>query len=333
MHIARERPLLPIWWDDDGLGYIDARRLPGALVRARAADAHAVIEAIRSSAVTGSGSVDLFAGFGAALARQSGASERATAAVIEELRAAVRALSGSCSALDRVVEATPGTELAVARRLLDERRRIDRAIAGHAAALLPDRSAVLTHGASGALTTGGEGTALGAIISACRAGKNLTVFITEAAPSQAGRRLAAAECAAADVPCTVVSDTMPAALMQTTPPACVLLGAEALAANGDVLAALGTYAIVLAAAHHRIPCYVALSRDAVDRASQRGDDLRSAPHDRRIEHEAFDVTPGRLITAVVTEYGIVRPPYEDALASLAARPTFALTKESMRLRS
>jgi methylthioribose-1-phosphate isomerase len=219
---------------------------------------------------------------------------------------------------------------------------IDRSVAEHAAALLPVRGNVLTAGGTGAQSTGGYGTASGALVTAHRAGRTLSVYVAESRPALTGARITAAELRAEGVPLTLIPDAAVAATISAARIDAIIVGAEAIAANGDTIAELGTLALALAAAHHRIPLFVAAPRAAVDPTKRRAENLAAA--NRTVEYggsEAFaagcdpgdslcapaaryDVTPGNMIAAIVTEFGISRPPYIESLAALANRPNFAM---------
>jgi methylthioribose-1-phosphate isomerase len=325
-------PLRALWFDGE-LRFADQRELPGRLRLGSAADAAGVICAIESGALGGARCLDTAGAFAAAFARRSGFDGGDLNAIIARLESAVGASDavehGPPNGISRARAASPGTEIAAAQAVLDACARVDRSIAHHVAALLPSAGTVLTHGSTGALSSGGgEGTALGGILAASRGGRRLDVLITESRPRAGGQRLAAFECAAAGVTHAVIPDSAAAALMRARPIDAVIVGADTMEPDGDAVAVVGTYALALAAAHHRIPFYVALPRSAV---AQRTTDGKPASVPRRATAlEAAspddDETPGRLITAVITEFGITRPPYDVSLAALATRPNFLFTR-------
>lgn len=324
-------PLRTLWFDGE-LRFVDQRELPHQLRFGRAADVAGVRVAIESGGLAGPRCLDTAGAFGAAFARRSGLDDVTMNATIEQLRSAIDAhvphRGGASEALHdgiaRVLAAPAGAEIAAAEAVLDECRRVDRAIATRVATLVPPDGTVLTHGSSGALSSGGgEGTALGGIIAASRGGRRLNVLVTESRPRSSGLRLAAFECAAAGVRHEVIADAAAAALMRARPIAAVIVGAHAMRPNGDAFAEVGTYALALAAAHHRIPFYIALSRAAIARRSAPGN---SAPMPLEASLPDDDDTPGRLITTVITEFGMVKPPYDVSLAALATRPHFAFTR-------
>ena len=334
------RPLRPLRWEDDGLVYVDQRRLPGELVWARAMSVPDVLAALGAKAVAGTRHRDLFTAFGAVLARRT----CAPGGAFDDAVAALRAASppSESASIERVLAAGSGNELAAALDVVADNIALDRAIAEHGSALLPADGAVLTIGSSGALSTGGWGTAAGAILTAHAAGKRVHAYVSETRPLTTGLRLTAFECQHAGVRCTVVPDGAAAVLMRTQRIAAVLVAATGAAANGDVRGELGTYALAIAAAHHRVPFYALLPRAAIDRSAQTGDALPLAslapgqrwppsaddPPGREIFAALEDRTPGNLIAGIITEYGVARPPYDDALASLATRPAFALVRRA-----
>ncbi len=333
-------PLRPFGWDEHGLWYIDCRQLP-AIIQQRANDSRAVVDAITSGAISGPRSIALYAAFGVVVARHHATSALASGVDIEHLSQTIEARGASTAALQRVASAPVGHELAEASTAYDENRAIDDAIATQVQALLPVRGSVLTLGGTGALSTGGEGTVVRALSGATRAGQRVHAYVAETRPGLLGQRLTATELARAGVPATVIPDAAAAALMQTQPITAVIAGAHTLAANGDAIGDVGTYAIALAAAHHRIPFYLAVPRATIDGSRLRAAQIAALPmtghngplltasieptneDDRLGPCLRFDVTPAHLISAIVTEYGITRPPYFESLPVLASRPNFA----------
>jgi methylthioribose-1-phosphate isomerase len=239
-------------------------------------------------------------------------------------------------AVDRVLAAPKGSELDEALAIHEEQRAVDRAIAEHGVPLMPERGAVLTHCNTGPLATGAEGTALGVIIAAHRQGKQLHVYADETRPLLQGARLTMTELAAAGVPATLIVDGAAAATMRAKEISCVIVGADRIALNGDAANKIGTYGVAIAAAYHRIPFYVAAPRSTIDFSLPSGDripieerhagELRefagvpTAPLAAHAYNPAFDVTPAPLIAGIITEYGVLRPPYQESIARLAACP-------------
>ena len=240
---------------------------------------------------------------------------------------AARACESPEEAADRI--------LALAHRMHKDDVEANRAIGRDGAALLPDSGGVLTHCNTGALATAGYGTALGVIRAAWESGKRLRVFCTETRPWMQGARLTAWELARLGVPATLIVDSAAGALMAAGQVSAVVTGADRVAANGDTANKIGTYALAALAESHKIPFYIAAPVSTVDFGTptgaaipieERPDEEVTSLGGRRIAAEgvdvwnpAFDVTPSRLIAAIVTERGVARPPYEASLRALAER--------------
>jgi methylthioribose-1-phosphate isomerase len=333
-----------VWWSPadagSGAGYVDQRLLPHELRRERATTIDAVVETIATLAVRGAPAIGIFGAYGVALARdlfpEDDERYRAAAA---RIRAARPTAVNLAWAVDRVL-ASHAAPLDEARAIHDEQRAVDRAIGEHGAPLMPDRGAVLTHCNTGPLATGGGGTALGVFFAAHAAGKKLHVYVDETRPLLQGARLTTYELAQAGVPTTLIVDGAAAATMRLKGVAAVVVGADRIARNGDTANKIGTYAVAIAAAYHGIPFYVAAPRSTIDfdlpggaaieieeraAAEVRGFAASAAaPADVHVFNPAFDVTPGRLIAGIVTEYGVARPPYDESIPDLATRPAFGL---------
>lgn len=322
-----------VWFDDDAVGFLDQRALPRAVVRERAASVDAVVDAIRTLAVRGAPAIGIFGAYGVALAARLFAADRP-----EYERAAARIRGARPTAVnlawavDRVLAAR-GDELGEARRIHDEQRDVDRRIAEASVELFPSKGNVLTHCNTGPIATGGDGTALGCFVAAHRAGKALHVFVDETRPLLQGARLTMFELREAGVPCTLIVDSAAAITMQRKAVRAVVVGADRIARNGDTANKIGTYGVAIAAAHHGIPFYVAAPRSTFDFSLDSGEQIpieERAPDEVRIAADdavynpAFDVTPGRLITGFITEYGVLAPPYADSVADLEHRPRLPL---------
>lgn len=328
----------PVRWDEDAVVYLDQRRLPREAVRVRAASTEAVVEAIATLAVRGAPCIGIVGAYGAALAARLATDEadfRVQASAIRNARPTAVNLAW---AVDRVLAAMesardfPGA-LREACTIHDEQIAVDAAIARHGVALLPEAGCILTHCNTGPLATAGYGTALGVIIAGYRAGKRLHVYADETRPLLQGARLTTVELEAAGVPVTVIVDGAAAATMRAKNVQAVLVGADRIALNGDTANKIGTYGLAIAAAHHGIPFYVVAPRSTIDFACPDGDGIRveereaeevcefggvrCAPAGVAAYNPAFDVTPGNLISAIVTEYGVVRAPFTEALLPLA----------------
>jgi methylthioribose-1-phosphate isomerase len=246
-------------------------------------------------------------------------------------------LSWAMARLRRVVEpgVLEGAALmdalgAEAERILAEDEAMCAAIGAHGAALIVDGARVLTHCNAGAMATAGIGTALAPVYTAVAAGLSVSVIACETRPLLQGSRITAWELAQAGVPVTVCTDGMAASLMRAAQVDLVLVGADRIAANGDVANKIGTYALAVAARHHGIPLYVAAPSSTIDAATSTGasvfieqrdgDEVRRlgarvlAPAGVAVHNPAFDVTPAELVTAIVTDRGIHRAPYRFTAA-------------------
>ncbi len=322
-----------VWYDDDAVGFLDQRALPRAVVRDRATTVDDVVDAIRTLAVRGAPAIGIFGAYGVALAARLYAADRAAYEhAASQIRAARPTAVNLAWAVDRVLAAR-GNELAEARRIHDEQRDVDRRIGEASVELFPASANVLTHCNTGPIATGGDGTALGCFVAAHRAGKALHVFVDETRPLLQGARLTMFELREAGVPCTLIVDSAAAITMQRKTVRAVVVGADRIARNGDTANKIGTYGVAIAAAHHGIPFYVAAPRSTFDFAIASGDGIpieERAPDEVRIAGDdavynpAFDVTPGRLITGFITEYGVLAAPYADSIADLEHRPRIPL---------
>jgi methylthioribose-1-phosphate isomerase len=321
--------LQAIWWDGDAVGYVDQRALPHELVRSRARSVDEVVDAIATLAVRGAPCIGIFGAYGIALARAQSRDEQQFRTAAGRIRAARPTAVNLAWAVDRVLEVAGDGYLDEARAIHEEQHAVDRAIGLAGAELMADGATILTHCNTGPLATGGEGTALGVIIAAHRSGKRIHAYVDETRPLLQGARLTA----------TLIADSAAAATMREKKIAAVIVGADRIATNGDTANKIGTYSLAIVAAHHAIPFYVAAPRSTIDFSLPSGDRIaieqrspdevrsfgsaRTAPPEVDAFNPAFDVTPGRLITAIVTEYGVSRPPYEESIPDLAHRPRFA----------
>ena len=322
-----------VWYDDDAVGFLDQRALPRAVVRERAVTVDDVVDAIRTLAVRGAPAIGIFGAYGVALAARLYAADRpAYENAAARIRAARPTAVNLAWAVDRVLAAR-GDELGEARRIHDEQRDVDRRIGEASVELFPASGNVLTHCNTGPIATGGDGTALGCFVAARRAGKALHVFVDETRPLLQGARLTMFELREAGVPCTLIVDSAAAITMQRKGVRAVVVGADRVARNGDTANKIGTYGVAIAAAHHGIPFYVAAPRSTFDFSIASGEQIpieERAPEEVRIAADdavynpAFDVTPGRLVTGFITEYGVLAPPYADSIADLEHRPRIPL---------
>jgi methylthioribose-1-phosphate isomerase len=223
-----------------------------------------------------------------------------------------------------------------AQRVHEERREADERIGRFGAALLPQTARVMTQCNAGALATGGIGTALGVIRIAIEEGRKIDVLVPETRPYLQGARLTAWELQQDGIPLTLITDNMVAHFLKTGGVGAVVLGADRIARNGDTANKIGTYGIAVLAKEHGIPFYVAAPISTLDMSIPSGEQIpieeRSEAEvthlggvrvaaDVRAAHPAFDVTPARFITAIITERGVARPPFEQSLARLASATT------------
>jgi methylthioribose-1-phosphate isomerase len=330
-------PIEPVRWCDDAIEYLDQRLLPHRCEYRRATTLEEIVEAITSLAVRGAPCIGVFGAYGVALLRRTLHDERAAARAIAAVRAARPTAVNLAWAVDRVAAALDA--LAEAQAIHREQLAVDAAIASAAQEIIPKGARILTHCNTGPLATAGYGTALGAVIEAHRLGKHPHVIVDETRPLLQGARLTMWELARAGVPAVLQVDAAAASAMASGEIDLVVVGADRIARNGDTANKIGTYALAVAAAHHGLPFYVAAPRSTFDQTLASGAEipiemrdgdevvvcggLRTAPPDVRVRNHAFDITPGRLVTAFITEYGIIRPPYEESLESLASRPSLA----------
>jgi methylthioribose-1-phosphate isomerase len=331
---------VPLWWEDGALSLIDQTALPHEVRTRRCITWEDVAEAIRALRVRGAPAIGLAAAYGLALAAAQDAHGSPTER-LARLRVAAAGLRATrptavnlAWALDRLLtaaEAVPDSDR-LPERLLDEAHALARAdlainrrLAAHGAALFPDGANVLTYCNTGMLATGGWGTAFGVLRQAHEAGRGIRVVACETRPVLQGARLTAWELVRCGIPATLITDNAAATLMRAGDVDAVIVGADRIAANGDTANKVGTYALAVLAHAHGLPFYVAAPLSTVDLATPEGtvipieerspDEVttvagtRVAPAGIAVRNPAFDVTPQRLITAIVTEAGVLRPPY------------------------
>jgi methylthioribose-1-phosphate isomerase len=348
--------MLPtIDWKDDAIVMIDQRKLPSAEVYVTCKTAPEMAKAIRTMVIRGAPAIGVAAAMGIALGMRKSKATGTKQFVTEfqktcDLMAATRPTAVNLFwAIDRmkrafadvaqaggsVSEIKQGLE-AEAQRIHDEDVASCRSVGAHGAALVPNSARVLTHCNAGALATAGYGTALGVIRAAVEQGKNVSVLADETRPFLQGARLTAWELIKDGIDTTVITDNMAGTMMRQGQVDLVVVGADRIAANGDVANKVGTYAVAVLAKAHHIPFYVAAPVSTVDLNTPDGSRIpieernerevthvgssRVTPGGARIRNPAFDVTPAEYVSAIVTERGIARPPYEESLASLVAAP-------------
>ena len=339
-------------WQDGRLEMIDQRVLPAQFQYLGYDSAAAVAEGIRAMVVRGAPAIGCAAAYGVALeaCRQRSASrEDFTAAMnqafgvlaasrptavnlfwaLTRMRAKWESIGG------RAVGEISDALLAEAHEVLAEDIRINRAMGAHGAELLSDGARVLTHCNAGALATAGHGTALGVIRSAVEAGKRISVIADETRPFLQGARLTAWEMVQEGIPVTLITDNMAGYMMSRGEVDAVIVGTDRVAANGDVANKIGTYMVAVLARRHTIPFYVACPLSTIDMSISSGIDIpieeRSADEVKgfrgclwaaegvEIRNPAFDVTPAELVTALVTEKGVVHQPNRKKIESLLSR--------------
>jgi methylthioribose-1-phosphate isomerase len=325
----------PIAWDGDAVRYLDQRLLPHDVRYVRAQSADDFVEAIRTLAVRGAPCIGVFGAYAVALLRSRIADDGEFVEAASRVRTARPTAVNLAWAVDRVLAAAD--PLREARAIHDEQIAIDAAIAEHGLTLIPKGAHVLTHCNTGPLATAGSGTALGVIIQAQRGGKKPRVFVDETRPLLQGARLNYLELREAGVEAVLIADAAAAITMKEQHVDLAIVGADRIASNGDVANKIGTYGVAILCAHHGIPFYVAAPRSTFDFSIAGGSEIpieqraadevagfggaRVAPEGATVYNPAFDVTPGHLITAFVTEYGIVRPPYVESIPALQLRPS------------
>lgn len=344
----------PFRWDPGRkvLHLLDQRRLPSAEVWIECAEAHQVGDAIREMAIRGAPAIGIAAAYAVVLGfvRGGGKSpgsrfEDLAAALLKTRPTAVNlraALDRMRSRLDRLGssshdELVSGLEEeadCIAAEDLEANRRLGTL----GASLLPGDgpARVLTHCNAGSLATSGYGTALGIVRSAVKSGRPVQVFASETRPYLQGARLTAWELMAEKIPVTLITDGMVGSLLAGDGVDAVIVGADRIAANGDTANKIGTYQAAVLAREHRVPFLVAAPFSTVDLETPTGRDIpieerrpeeivelagtRVAPEGVPVWNPAFDITPARYLTAIVTERGIAHPPFDASLARLAAAP-------------
>jgi methylthioribose-1-phosphate isomerase len=337
-------------WTDEGVRFIDQTKLPTEEVYVTCKTYEEVADAIRTMIVRGAPAIGVAAGMGVALGvRESKAGT--TAELKQELAhicdviaatrpTAVNLFWGIRRMRDKFDEVSHLSVAYIKQTLVTEAQRmhvediaINRAMGRNGAVLLPSSGTVLTHCNAGALATAGYGTALGVIRAAVESGKKLEVFADETRPFLQGSRLTAWELMKDGIPTTVISDNMAGAMMGQGKINAVIVGADRIAANGDVANKIGTYTLAVLAKEHGIPFYVAAPFSTIDLNTPHGSQIpieerssmevthiagkQMTPDGVRIENPAFDVTPHRYVTAIITERGVVREPYTEGLAAIA----------------
>jgi methylthioribose-1-phosphate isomerase len=339
-------------WTDEGVLMVDQRLLPAEEVYPIFKTYEEVAWAIKEMVVRGAPAIGVAAAMGVALgardARTEDAAEfdeafhricdvigatRPTAVnlfwAIERMRTLYAGMKRDGMALDEICARL----IEEAKRMHGEDVAINQAMGRHGAELIPDNATVLTHCNAGALATAGYGTALGVIRAAVEAGKRVAVYADETRPFLQGSRLTAWELQKDNIPVTLITDSMAGHFMKQGKIDCVVVGADRIAANGDVANKIGTYSVAVLAKENNIPFYVAAPISTLDLSLATGDeipieernarevthvkDTQLAPAGINIANPAFDVTPNRYVAGIITERGVARPPYRESLKRLA----------------
>jgi len=356
--VTLESMIPTLEWTADGVRFLDQTRLPLEETYVLATSYQQVADVITTMVVRGAPAIGVSAAMGLALgvSRSPAATVPVLAAEFETMCSTLAATRPTAVNLFWAIErmksrfaelaaqsgATPATVrdglIAEAQAMYEEDIQACRQMGAHGAALLPQRGGVLTHCNAGALATCGYGTALGVIRSAVEQGHEIHVYADETRPFLQGARLTAWELMHDSIPTTVLCDNMAASLMRQGKIQAVVVGADRIAANGDVANKIGTYNVAILAKEHGIPFFVAAPWSTIDLKTSTGDAIpieqrsprevthhagkQLTPNGVGIENPAFDVTPARYVTAIITERGVLRHPYAESLQQME---TAALT--------
>jgi methylthioribose-1-phosphate isomerase len=343
-------------WREGRLELLDQRQLPATICYVACDSAASVAQSIRSLVVRGAPAIGVAAAYGVALQALRHAAQP-QAVFVAEMARGFEALAASRPtavnlfwALQRMrtlwVACDANAPASVAQRLLTEAHairaedvRINQALGAHGAALLPQEARVLTHCNAGALATAGHGTALGVIRSAVASGKKITVLADETRPVLQGARLTAWELLQDNIPVTLITDSMAGHMMQQGAVDAVVVGADRVAANGDVANKIGTYMVAVLARRHEIPFYVAAPLSTFDWSLDSGAEIPIEERDPeevlgfgecrwaavgvQVRNPAFDITPAELVSALITEQGVVLAPDRARLKAFSrSTPVF-----------
>jgi len=335
--VSGREPLRPVLYDErrDLVRLLDQRRLPAEETWLELSTADQVADAIRTLAVRGAPAIGVAAAYGLAVEARRGAEAgrlREAADLLAHARPTAVNLAWAVRRMSRRLGLGAAEILSEAHAIRDEDEAACRRMGALGAPLLPPRATVLTHCNAGALATAGYGTALGVIRAAVEGGNPVKVLADETRPFFQGARLTAWELHRDGIPVTILTDGMAGWLMSRGEIGCVVVGADRIARNGDVANKIGTYSLAVLAKHHGLPFYVAAPWSTVDLATASGADIpieerasdevnviggvRIAPVGVSARYPAFDVTPAELVTAIITERGLVRAPHAEGLAAL-----------------
>jgi len=332
-----------IQWTDSGVVMIDQTRLPREEVYVTCADYQQVAAAIRSMVIRGAPAIGVAAAMGIALGMRHAKSSDQFDSICETIRATRPTAVNLFWAIERMcrvfaessslpLEEMRERLIAEAIQIRLEDIAINECIGKNGAPLIPDGKTVLTHCNAGALATAGYGTALGVIRAAVASGKNIDVFADETRPFLQGARLTMWELQHDHIPATLITDNMAGHFLHSGRIGCVVVGADRIASNGDVANKIGTYSVAVLAKENNVPFYVAAPISTLDLSLASGDEIPIeqrasaevthvygvpvAPEGTYVANPAFDVTPNRYVTAIITERGVARAPYSESLKKL-----------------
>lgn len=332
-----------IQWTPAGVVMIDQTRLPREESYVTCTDYKQVAEAIRSMIIRGAPAIGVAAAMGVALGMQTAETQAEFNQICDTLAATRPTAVNLFWAIDRMrrlyaeLQSKPIQEIRA--RLIEEAQKvysediaINECIGKNGAPLIPDGKTVLTHCNAGALATAGYGTALGVIRAAVDAGKKIDVFADETRPFLQGARLTVWELQHDNIPATLITDNMAGYFLHSGRIGCVVVGADRIAANGDVANKIGTYSVAVLAKENDVPFYVAAPISTLDLTLASGEQIPIeqraaaevthvhgvpvAPDGTAVQNPAFDVTPHRYVTAIITERGVARPSYIESLRKL-----------------
>jgi methylthioribose-1-phosphate isomerase len=330
-----------IQWTDEGVVMIDQTRLPREEAYVTCRTYGEVADAIRSMVIRGAPAIGVAAAMGVALGvLRSGDRFEDICDTLARTRPTAVNLFWAIDRMKKLYESLRGRPIEEIRaRLVSEAQQIrlediaiNQAIGHNGAPLVPDGKTILTHCNAGALATAGYGTALGVVRAAVAAGKKVDVFADETRPFLQGARLTVWELQQDGIAATLITDNMAGHFLKSGRIGCVVVGADRIAANGDVANKVGTYSVAVLAKENGIPFFVAAPISTLDLTLKSGDEIpieqraasevthvfgvQVAPDDTRVENPAFDVTPNRYVTAIITERGVARAPYTESLRGL-----------------
>ena len=336
-------PVTTIEWSNGKIRMIDQTRLPGELVHLEIDDLDVLAEAIKSLRIRGAPAIGIAAAFGMVIGTQNFEGDdpsvfldkvNETAEFLNATRPTAVNLSWATGRLRKVAETARGNSVSETKALLlqeakiiwEDDRAICRRLGKHGAELLQDGFNVLTHCNTGALATADYGTALGVVYAANESGKKVHVYADETRPLLQGARLNTWELMNEGIDVTLITDNTAAFVMQQKKIDCAIVGADRIAANGDTANKIGTYSVAVLAEKHGVPFYVAAPYSTIDFKIKNGQGIpieeraaeevtdgfgrRTAPPNTKVYNPAFDITPNELISAIITEQGVIRAPYE-----------------------